>query len=148
MNGFFDSVLNLVITTRANRKYRELQKNPEEAATSDYFGKKFIGCFASALIMAASAIAFAVACLIMSKREADLASGFVFILYIVCFAAAILMAIYSLIFILTRLKYVKWQRSLNDLPIGKKVKTLSYIALILVIALAVAAVVLAVLSLG
>lgn len=148
MNGFLNSVLNLVLTTKANRKYRELQTNPEEAEKSEYFGKKFIACVVGALVLAGIAAAFSAVCLTLQKREADLASGFVLILYIVCFAAAVLFALYAVIFLLARLKYVKWQRSLNALPIGKKAKTLSVIALILVLALAAVAVLLAVLSLG
>ena len=137
MLKLLENILNLVITTKANRIYKELQENPEEAAKSKYFGKKFIGCFIGGVIMAVLAIIFAIVAYAIRNRDADLESILLFPVLLICIMGAFLFALYAVLFILTRLKYVRWQRKLNDLPIGKCVLILSFFAVIIVIGLSV-----------
>lgn len=139
MLKFLDNILSLVITTKANRIYKDLQEHPEEAAKSTYFGKKFIGCFIGGVIMAVIAVLFAVGAYALLSRDADLESILLFPVLLICIMGAFLFALYAVIFILTRLKYVRWQRKLNDLPIGKRARIFSFFAVIIVVALSVVA---------
>ncbi|MDE7158128.1 MAG: hypothetical protein K2N74_00985, partial [Clostridiales bacterium] len=125
MLKLIDNILDLVITTKSNRKYKELQENPEEAAQSTYFGKKFIGAFIGGVIMAVIALVLAFLAYGLRNRDADLGSIVLFPVLLICMAGAFLFSLYAILFILTRLKYVRWQRKLNDLPIGKRARIYS-----------------------
>ena len=143
MLKLFENVLDLVITTKSNRKYKELQENPEEAAKSKYFGKKFIGAFVGGVIMAVIAVIFAFVSYALRNRDADLGSILLFPVLLICIAGAFLFALYAIVLILTRIKYVRWQRKLNDLPIGKRVTIFAFFAVIIVVGIAVFAAVVA-----
>lgn len=148
MLKFIDQILSLVITMKSDEIYRDMQEHPDEAARSTYFGKKFIHCFFGGVFMAAIALVSAFGCYLLAQREVDIASFLLFFVYILCFASAAMFALYAVIFILTRLKYVRWQRKLSDLPIGRRVRIFSFFAVPIVIALSIAAVTVAILSLG
>lgn len=146
MNGFFDTILNIVLTSKENRKYKELTEDPQAAAISARFGKKFIINTIQALIINAVAIAFGAIALNLHARETDLLTGLLFFVYILCIAGALLLALYAVILILSRLKFVKWQCRLNDLPIGKKAHIFALISVPCVIILSAIAVLLVILS--
>lgn len=142
MNGFLESIVNMVFTTRSNLKYARLQQNPEEAAQSKYFGRKFIGAGIGAIVMSAFAVGFAGIGYLLAGKNAEPATGLAFIGWIILSIASAMMAVYSLVYLFTRLKYVSWQRKLNDLPIGRTARTFSIVAIVAVLTIDAVAIVL------
>ena len=140
--GLSSSILDLVTTGRERRHYQEIMNDPTKRERSTRFGKKFIRCGIGAIIIAVFSLAFSGIALYLSKHMDNLAMGFVFILYIVCICCSVLLMLYSLLLLLSRLKYIRWQRELNSMPIGKTARIFSVVALVIIIAVCVVSVIL------
>ena len=140
--GLISNILDLITTGREKKRYEEIMNNPEERENSTRFGKKFIRCAIGSIIFAALALAFSGVALYLFGNMDNLAMGFVFILYIICIGASVLFMLYSVLLILSRLKYIRWQRKLNGLPIGNTARIFSIIAFIVIIALCIVTVIL------
>ena len=137
------SIIDLVTTGKERKKYEELKNNPEKSAHSTRYGKKFIHCGIEAIVMAVIALVFSVLARLCysAMSEVTLAVGFEAIGFIVCIACAALMILYSVLFLLSRLKYIRWQKSLNDLPIYKSARIFSIAAFLVVVALCITSVI-------
>ena len=147
---FFSDLYDLISTARERRRYEKIKENPEESAVSTRFGKRFVANAVSAIVLSLIALALSVTAGAMRRKmdTPDLAIGFEFILYIVLFACAVILVFYAIVLYLSRLKYIRWQRSLNDLPIGKTARIMAIITAVVLAAVSITAVVLLILSLA
>lgn len=142
MLSLIDKILDIVlVSSREKRIYNELQNDPEKSAASTRFGKKAITAALASVVVGAFAVLFAffAAGLQNAIKDQTLAIGFQFIGEIICIGSAAILALYSLLYPLSRLRYVRWQKKLNNHPIGTRAMIVMIICIIIDLALAIVA---------
>lgn len=137
------NLIDIISTGREKNRYEALLNNPEERERSVRFGKKSIisSCWAILLSLAAFGFAMIGNGLGTDMQDTSLASGFQLILFIVCAACAAVLILIAIIYYLSRLKYIKWQRTLNARPIKNAALIVAIVAIAVILVLAVLSVV-------
>ena len=139
-NTILDDLVNSALgNNRMAKKYREFMGDPVTRSTTEYFGRRSIrgsaSCIALAVIGVLCAAGFY---FIFQTYHFDATALFVFFGTLTLLLAAIIFEIYPYIYLIRVFRYAKFQRNLNDLPIGARAKRIAILALLLSLVLLVA----------
>ncbi len=123
---------------RMKRRYMDLMDDPRERRTTEYFGKRSLRGSAGCIILAVLGLACAAGFLFsVMSYHFDATVLLVAVGVITLALGAILFELYPYVYLIRVFRYAKYQRTLNDLPIGKRAKSMAvvtvFVSLILLV---------------
>ncbi len=130
------------------RKFHELIADPYERDSTEYFGRRSIkgsvGCLVLGGLGLACAAGFSA---VFSVYHFDFAVLLVAIGTIALLVAAVLFSLYPFVYLIRIFRYARYQRELNDLPIGRRAKRFAVMTLLVDLGLLAATAVVVILPL-